>query len=185
MRGDRAERGEPRLCGAILAGGQARRFGSDKAQALLDGERLIDRAIASLQPQVCELVICGRQLPARTCIADRPGPGLGPLGGLAGALHHARQHDMRAVLSTGCDIVNLPADIADRLSGEGAAIVGALPVVGLWPVDLAEPLDTFLDEGGRSLYAFADTIGARRITLPEPLLNINRPEDLERLRRRA
>ncbi|RED16322.1 molybdenum cofactor guanylyltransferase [Parasphingopyxis lamellibrachiae] len=174
-----------RLCGAILAGGQARRFGSDKAQALVDGERLIDRAIAQLEPQVSELIICGRRLPARTCVADYPEPGLGPLGGLAGALHYARRRNMRAVLSTGCDILNLPADIADRLSGDGAAIVAELPVIGCWPTALAGPLDRFLDSGGRSLYAFADMIGAKRITLPEPLVNINRPEDLERLRQCA
>ena len=36
------------ILGAILAGGQARRFGSDKAQALYEGARLIDRVAAAL-----------------------------------------------------------------------------------------------------------------------------------------
>jgi hypothetical protein len=71
-----------RTLGAILAGGRSRRFGSDKALARLGGERLIDRAAAALRPQVDRLIVCGRVMPAMVCVADRPSPDLGPLGGL-------------------------------------------------------------------------------------------------------
>jgi molybdopterin-guanine dinucleotide biosynthesis protein A len=62
--------------------------------------------------------------------------------------------------------------------GEGAAIVESQPVVGLWPIEALAALETFLAGGGRSLYRFADHIGARRIELARPLMNVNRPEDL-------
>lgn len=177
----------PRICGAVLAGGQARRFGSDKATALCNGQRLIDRAIERLEPQVAKLVICGRDAPFHTCLGDRPEPGLGPLGGLAAALFYAQERGFDAVLSTGCDIFDLPKNISKRLAGAdlagaGAAIVADQPVVGLWSASLVQPLDRFLAGGGRSLYAFADIVDARRITLPKPLANINRPEDLEPFR---
>lgn len=166
------------LLGAILAGGQARRFGSDKAHALYHGARLIDQVAAALNAQCSGVVVCGRTEPGFTCIADWPEAGLGPLGGLAAALRHAGEQGFTHVLSAGVDAPDLPQDCAAQLAGAGAGIVESQPVVGLWPAEVAGALDTFIGAGGRSLYRFADHIGARRINLSPPLLNINRPEDL-------
>lgn len=167
-----------RLLGAVLAGGQARRFGSDKAQALYQGARLIDRVAAALVAQCEALVVCGREEPGFACIPDWPEPGLGPLGGLAAALRHAGEQGYSHVLSAGVDAPDLPHDLATSLAGEGAAIVESQPVVGLWPVEAGPALEAFIAGGGRSLYRFADHIGARQIELPAPLMNVNRPEDL-------
>lgn len=166
------------ILGAILAGGQARRFGSDKAQALYQGERMIDRVAAALLAQCGGLVVCGRDEPGFRCIPDWPEPGLGPLGGLAAALRHARDQGFSHVLSAGVDVPDLPHDLAMSLAGEGAAIVESQPVVGLWPVADVPTLDAFVSGGGRSLYRFADAIAARRVALPTALMNVNRPEDL-------
>ncbi len=100
------------------------------------------------------------------------------MGGLAAALRHARECGFTHVLSAGVDVPDLPADLAATLAGEGAAIVESQPVVGLWPAEAGGALEAFLAEGGRSLYRFADYTGARRIDLPRPLMNVNRPEDL-------
>lgn len=166
------------ILGAILAGGQARRFGSDKAQALYQGERLIDRVAAALLAQCGALVVCGRDEPGFRCIPDWPEAGLGPLGGLAAALRHAREQGFSHVLSAGVDVPDLPHDLSMSLAGEGAAIVESQPVVGLWPVADVPTLEVFLSGGGRSLYRFADAIAARRVDLPTALMNVNRPEDL-------
>ncbi|MFO6446884.1 molybdenum cofactor guanylyltransferase [Erythrobacter sp. NE805] len=167
-----------RLLGAILAGGQARRFGSDKAHARYEGARLIDRVATALGAQCAGLVVCGREEPGFRCIPDWPEPGLGPLGGLAAALRHAGAQGFAEVLSAGVDVPDLPHDIASLLAGEGAAIVEAQPVVGLWPVAAGPVLEAFLAGGGRSLYRFADHVGARRVALSRTLMNVNRPEDL-------
>jgi molybdopterin-guanine dinucleotide biosynthesis protein A len=103
---------------------------------------------------------------------------LGPLGGLNAALHHAAANGFDAVLSAGCDIPNLPSNLAEELQGEGAAIVQSQPVVGLWSVSLAAPLDAYISEGGRALYGFAERVGARQVAIDPPLMNVNRPEDL-------
>ncbi len=166
------------LLGAILAGGQARRFGSDKAQALFEGVRLIDRVAAALGAQCDSVVVCGREEPGFACIPDWPEPGLGPLGGLAAALRHASAGGFTHVLSTGVDAPDLPHDLAKRLAGEGAAIVASQPVAGFWPAAALPALEAFLSAGGQSLYRFAEAIAARRIDLPNPLMNVNRPEDL-------
>lgn len=79
-----------RLLGAILAGGAATRFGSDKGSgALIGGRALIDHVADALRPQVATLVVCGRHWPGLEGLADRPASGLGPLGGLCAALAHA------------------------------------------------------------------------------------------------
>ena len=175
---DRRPKRLTRLLGAILAGGQARRFGSDKAQALYQGERLIDRVAAALAAQCDGVVVCGRDEPAFACIPDWPETGLGPLGGLAAALRHAEAQGFSHVLSAGVDVPDLPHDLATSLAGEGAAIVESQPVVGLWPVADFPALGDFLSGGGRSLYRFADHVGARRVELPATLMNVNYPEDL-------
>jgi molybdenum cofactor guanylyltransferase len=166
------------LLGAILAGGQARRFGSDKAHALHQGARLIDLVASALEAQCAGVLVCGREERGFRCIPDWPEPGLGPLGGLAAALRHAGGRGFSNVLSAGVDVPDLPHDIANLLAGESAAIVESQPVVGLWPVSAGPKLEAFLAGGGRSLYRFADHVGARRVDLPAPLMNVNRPEDL-------
>lgn len=165
-----------RVLGAVLAGGRSLRFGSDKALAMLRGKPLMDNVIEALRPQVDAFVICGRQHGGHPCLADQPGPGLGPLGGLCAALHHAAGSGFERVLSVGCDMPDLPADLIARLAGAPAVADGQW-LVGLWPAALATRLDAHLAAGNRSLRGWADAVGAPRVPLP-PLANINRIEDL-------
>ncbi|MEL7217955.1 MAG: molybdenum cofactor guanylyltransferase, partial [Pseudomonadota bacterium] len=167
------------ILGAILAGGQARRFGSDKAHALHQGRRLIDQVADALGSQSTALIVCGREEPGYGCIPDKPEKNIGPLGGLNAALQFAEEHGFTHVLSAGVDAPNVPSDLASQLSGDGASIVSDQPVIGLWPVAIAADLAEFIDEGGRALYGFADRVGARQVTIDPPLLNINRPDDLD------
>ena len=161
-----------------MAGGKARRFGSDKAEALYQGKRLIDRVASSLGEQTTALIMCGRDEPGFGCIPDQPEAGLGPLGGLLAALRFAEEKGFAHVLSAGVDAPNLPTNLADQLKGDGAAIAASQPVVGLWPVSIEADLTHFIAEGERALYGFADLINARKVTVEPPLLNVNRPEDL-------
>jgi len=167
-----------RILGAILAGGKAQRYGSDKAQALYRGERLIDRVARALLAQCEALVVCGREEPGFTCIPDLPRPGMGPLGGLNAALHYGHENGFDLVLAAPCDIPDLPRDLVSELYGDGAALVASQPVVGLWPAALAEALDRFVLGDRLAVMAFADAVGARRVEIHPPLSNVNRPEDL-------
>jgi molybdenum cofactor guanylyltransferase len=167
-----------RLLGAIVAGGQSRRFGSDKAEAMLDGKALLDHVADALRPQVDALVVAGRDWLGLESVTDLPEAGLGPLGGLCGALSHARDHGFDAVLSSGCDLIGIPADLAEILE-DGPAVINDQPLLGFWPIALAEPLLLWLQEPkNRSVYRFADHIGARQVVLDAPIRNANRPEDL-------
>lgn len=167
------------ILGAVLAGGRASRFGSDKAMALLDGVTLLDHARAGLAPRVAEVVICGRD----GGLADRPHPGMGPLGGLNAALHHALSHGFVGVLTTGCDMPIYPAALPAALIGDNAAILHGQQLLGWWPATLAPELDAHLgEENNRSIYGWLERIGARVVEVPGLILpNINRPEDLANL----
>ncbi len=166
------------ILGAVLAGGQATRFGSDKALAAAAGETLLDRAVAQLAVQCDAVVVAGREAAPVPVLADRPRPGMGPLGGIAAALHHASDNGFDAVLTSGVDSPGLPADLAARLAPP-PAYLAAQPVVGLWPASAAGTVDAILaGEGRHSLRAFAEALGARAVTLPSDPANINTPADL-------
>ncbi len=167
-----------RILGAVLAGGQSRRFGSDKAVAMLRGRTLIDWTAEALAAWTERMIICGRE----GGLMDRPGPDLGPLGGLNAALHFARAQGFDAVLSAPCDTPFLPADALRQLcAAKAPAFLKALPVVGVWPTMLADRLDLHLSGSDRSMRCWASAVGATPIHLDTPIANVNRPGDLQSL----
>ena len=172
-----------RVLGAILAGGQASRFGADKAMALFEGKPLIDHVALALRAQTDAVIVVGREHAGLTSVADRPAAGLGPLGALAGALHWARANGFAAVLSAPCDVPLLPEDLATQMAGEGAAYVDGLPVLGWWPSDLADDLTTWLvEDRPRAVRRWAAAIGARAVSLAQMPINVNTQADLAALR---
>jgi molybdopterin-guanine dinucleotide biosynthesis protein A len=181
---DRERQVAKRILGVVLAGGQSRRFGRDKALAELNGRSLLDHALASLVPHVAAVAVGGRIVAGTTSIADRPAAGLGPLGGLAGALHHAVAHGFDGILTIGCDMPHLPPDVATALiTGDGAAIVDGQQLVGYWPATLGAALDAHLaTTEDRSIRAWLREMEPRPVLVRGPALpNINTPADLARL----
>jgi molybdopterin-guanine dinucleotide biosynthesis protein A len=172
-----------RLLGAVLAGGQSRRFGSDKALAVLDDRPLIAHAVAALEPYVDTVTICGRSFAPYLSLPDRPAPTLGPLGGLAAALRHAADNGFDMVLSIGCDMPTLPPVLVEALLAIGAPIaVRALPICGLWRASDADRLERHLvATDDRSLRNWLAACGGQWFDGDIPLANINTPDDLAAL----
>ena len=116
-----APRPRRRIAGAILAGGEASRYGG-VAKGMLplpNGQPMIDRIIGKVASARIDPIVIMANDPApysrcgRRILPDRV-PGQGPLGGIATALaHFEASHD--AVLFMPCD-----------LPGIGSAQVGAL-----------------------------------------------------------
>lgn len=174
-----------KILGAILAGGNARRFGSDKAEAIIDGKSMMAHVAARLAPQVHDIIICGRTWEGLTFVPDRPATGLGPLGGLAAALHYAASNGFDAVLSTGCDLPDLPLDLIEMLLPAPAVIKGQ-PLLGLWNSTLSGTIDEHLSTtDDLSIAAWIRKIGARQIEISRAVSNINTPGDLEAFMRKA
>lgn len=168
-----------RVLGALIAGGRASRFGSDKALAVLAGRPLIAWAADLVAPLVAETVVCGRSWGGLTRVADVPEPDLGPLGGLAGALGHAEARGFDAVLTIGCDMPWLPDGLAAALVARAPAWCADAPVLGCWPSSLAGALRAHLEAGGdRSVRRWGAGVGGVAVASPAPLPNLNTPGDL-------
>jgi molybdopterin-guanine dinucleotide biosynthesis protein A len=166
------------ILGVVLAGGQSTRFGSDKALAELGGRTLLARAYDTLSG-FCELVVvAGREKGPGRVIPDWPQPGMGPLAGIAAALHLAQDENYEAVLSCGVDSVQLPENLLELLS-PAPAYLADQPVVGLWPTGACATLERILESDGRhSMRAFAEAVGARAVKTKSQSANINTPADL-------
>jgi molybdopterin-guanine dinucleotide biosynthesis protein A len=90
---------------AILAGGDARRFGGrDKSALVVDGRTILDRQIAELSSVTNDVLVIRRE--------DDLVPGCGPLGGLHAALRAARGD---AVFVVACDMPYITAPFATYL----------------------------------------------------------------------
>jgi molybdopterin-guanine dinucleotide biosynthesis protein A len=170
------------ILGAILAGGQSTRFGSDKAYAMWNGVPLIDHVAVRLATITHAIVVCGRDHDGIPSIPDRPAPGLGPLAGLNAALHHALALGLDHVITIPCDTPLLSGSLLEALAGgAGDAFLDDMPVIGRWRSATAALLDAHIEvDGIRSLRAWAQRISACPLDHLSPP-NINRPTDLEGL----
>lgn len=164
-----------RRLGAIIAGGQSSRFGADKAQAMLGGRALIDHVAGHLDAQCETVIICGRAGGDRVSVADRPGPGLGPLGGLCAALDYGAACGFDMVVTAGCDTLPVPTL---PFEGPEAAVVAGHYLFGVWPVALARQLDAHLaTTQDRSMRHWVVVSGAQQVAIDADFHNLNTQAD--------
>jgi molybdopterin-guanine dinucleotide biosynthesis protein A len=155
----------------------SRRFGADKALVCWRGRPLIAHVADALAAECNAVIVCGRAWGGLPAVADVPGPDLGPMGGLAGALRHAVEQGFDELLSAPCDTPDLPPGLA-RLLAPGPAVADGQWLIGLWPAALAGRLATLLAaEGAVSARRWIAEAGAARRPIPF-VANINRPDDL-------
>lgn len=124
----------------VLAGGESRRFGSDKLAAELDEQTLLDHTLAALPDAFTVIVVGPQRVTQRPVVFTREQPpGGGPAAGLVAGLHTALEHDPDV-------IVVLPGDAPAAGRGMPALVaaladhpaVVAVDGVGQWqPLQLA------------------------------------------------
>lgn len=119
-----------RLDAVVLAGGRGSRLGGvDKASVVLDGGRLVDRAVAAVQGAgVRRCVVAGPARPglAVPAVQEQPAFG-GPVAGLAAGLAWLEQQPDRqaaAVLVLACDLVDPVAAVAALIEAWSRGDVG-------------------------------------------------------------
>lgn len=187
----------------ILAGGLSRRMGQDKAGLTLGGKPLALRIAERLRPQVSQVLLnappdhpLANVLPLiPDTRQDRPGPLAGILSGMKAINELPNCHTH--ILTMPCDTPFLPRDLVMRLSKNlqaGTLVTSASagrvhPVTALWPVTLADDLETWLEDSThRRVFDFiarhrSQTVEFELFDGPlgpvDPFFNINTPEDLE------
>ena len=201
-----------RVLGLALAGGRSRRMGRDKAWIEFEGEPLAARALRRLAPQVAAIGLSVRE-PTRefkdlserfgaALLPDDPAHvGAGPLAALAAGLRHARAAGFDALATVPCDAPFFPLDVVACLTEgftkvDGGALSclarsarGIEPAFGLWRLDALPAVETALERPGAALrdaFVAADGVEiAFAAATPDPFLNLNAPDDVERARARA
>lgn len=166
-----------KILGAIIAGGQSTRFGSDKAGAAVNGLPLIVHVANGMLRFTDTVVVSGRDWRDYATVPDEAFAGEGPLAGLLAILRHGAANGFEGVLTAPCDA--LPVPDMNRLVGDGPAVIDGQWLFGFWPTILAEDLAIFLENGtDRSVRGWMSNCGARVITYSEPIYNVNCPDDL-------
>ena len=187
----------------ILAGGAATRFGSNKARALLSSNTTLIEYVAyqiESHGQWHRPIALARQHDAYSDLSIPTlgdiAPEKGPLGGLLTALRHAEDTCPEAawVLLTSCDrilsTVGPLSRLTDSLSQASSQNMSAVvfrdsrlqPFPGLYATSLANELYNRVQRNHLSLQHLLRDIPVATIELARPeWIDINRPEDLERV----
>ena len=202
---------KPLVTGVILAGGLSRRMGGgDKGLLELGGKPMLRHVIDRLSPQVADVIINANGDPARFAafglpvVADTIEGFVGPLAGVLSGMRWSAKHvpDARWIVTAPGDAPLLPRDLVERLveavpedGKRGISLAqsgGELhPVIGLWPVALAQDLEEQLRQGVRKVLHWVERHGMTAVAFPsqrmcglsiDPFYNANTPQELDELR---
>lgn len=179
------------IAGVILAGGQSRRMGQDKAGLSFGHKTLLGHAQQLLADSGCHpVLLCGGRDGA---LPDRF-PGLGPLAGLDSALQQLLSSGVHGLLLVPVDMPLLDASMLQALVRAGSAVNRVahyqqhpLPLYCPVTTDMAALCERLLLDDNprqRALHVFAAQANAVVLAADNAsgkLDNINTPEDWQRL----
>ena len=198
------------ITGVVLAGGLSRRMGGgDKGLLELAGRPMLAHVVCRLRPQVGAMVVNANGDPARFAplglpvVPDTIAGFVGPLAGVLAGMRWsaANAPEARWIVTAAGDAPLLPSDLAARLMQAVEDRPGAIalaqshgelhPVIGLWPVALAQDLEEQLRGGARKVVHWTDRHGTVPVPFPparvcgldiDPFFNANTPQELDQLR---
>ncbi len=179
--------------GFVLAGGQSRRMGRDKALLVENGLLLVERiaSIVSAAAGTCAVVApAGRYEELGLAVLEDRWPGEGPLGGILTALEAsgAERNLIVAVDMPFLDEMFLRSLLQHASHGSETVVPvhadgNVEPLCGVYQASALSGLRQFFDGGGRRVKDALCQIPMRTVPAPERLLaNLNTPEQWEAVR---
>lgn len=120
----------------ILAGGDSRRMGQDKAALVLDGKTLLESVTATMQQAFSKVIVSVRQLRAGVGVpqVQDEQAAAGPLAGLIAGLAQA---DTPWVFAVACDMPFVTQAVVSRLASCRGGFQAVVPMVDGYPQPLA------------------------------------------------
>ena len=174
-----------RVTGALLVGGESRRFGGPKALARLNGETLAERGWRVLGEVFDERLAVGKTadgLPLPFPVLDDGSDVRAPIAGVVAALR-AAANDICVVLPVDCPLI--PASVLRSLAEAcaDAAVPPTGPLPGAYRRSALTALESRLQRGRLALREALRELATVTVAVDEPLLlNVNTPDDLEAVR---
>lgn len=171
------------LTGALLVGGESRRFGSPKALARFRGEMLAVRAHRVLEEACERVIVVGKAkdgLPLPFPVLDDGSETRAAIVGVAAALRLAGD-GLVVVLPTDMPLVTpgLLRSLAEAAAGADAAVPQTGPLPGAYRPTALPVLERRIAAGELALHRALGELGARTVACDEALLrNLNVPADL-------
>lgn len=201
------------ITGFIVAGGQSRRMGTDKAQLAWESGTFLTHAVSTMGQITSSVVLVGGSkalAPNLTVLPDHF-PGCGPIAGIHSALSHSKT-DWNLILAVDMPLVTpaLLSFIAEPCNDSSALAIlpetsGRLqPLCAAYRRTLLNEIEKAIDSGELSIHRLLERLstgimgkndGSIRVLsegelmahgfFPEVLMNVNTPEDLDRARQVA
>ncbi len=175
----------------ILAGGQSRRFGRNKALEVIDGKTVIARIIAAIAPLGQIFLITNSPAEyAHLALPTLPDhyPGCGPLAGIHAGLQHSPQ-EWNFFLA--CDFPGLQSSVIQEIlaAPRAAQIVlpatpeGLQPLCALWSKVALPAVENALQNQERRVHSILEKLQVQIISPSDSqtLFNLNTPQDLLKL----
>ncbi len=189
-----------KIAGIILAGGQSRRMGGNEKSLMdISGFKPIELVAHRLTPQVDIMAINANGDAGRfshiecPVIEDTVDGNVGPLAGVLAGMRWASEAGCQAIATAATDTPFFPKDLVSRLASARQDKIDIAmaksgerihPVFAIWPVALADELESFLvEEDKRKILEFANRYTLHEIEFAiddiDPFFNINTPEDAQ------
>jgi len=187
------------LSAVVLAGGQSRRLGTDKALLTFNGRTLLAATIETLRPLFQEVIVVSNQPQAHAHPASRlvgdVFPGKGSLGGIySGLVAAGAPH----CLVVACDMPFLNAGVIRymaSLASDADVVIPRLaanvePLHAIYAKTCLPHMRQLLDEGNLKIIDFFPKVRVRYVEASElapwdpdhrAFMNINTPQDLARV----
>ena len=185
--------------GLILAGGRSERFGRPKALVPLEGQTLVERAVAVMSGCVRHVAVSVGPASRRVVLPEFPildgiplledeRPDAGPLAGIEAGRAWATDCPLVVLAvdlpGVGSGIISAMMDVArngefDVVCGRSDGTGRVQPLCGVWMPNALRAVSMRLDAGKSAVFGCMKGLRVHGLDVPDAALkNVNRPTDL-------
>lgn len=192
------------VTGVLLAGGESRRMGRDKAGIELDGVTTAKRTVDAFRPLFADIFAVSKTTGRFADLGCREVADIfEEMGAMVGVLTALKEAKTDYIFVAACDMPFIDRDVVELIVSRGVGFQVALPLVSgkgdplhaLYSKDCFERMLAFMKKEGKSLNRFIEGLPDDQVRYvsedeirevdPEALslFNMNTPEDLEKARK--